>query len=144
MFLLNQQTAWYSAQTTQGSSALAPGTILAAVDKPPSVISDQTIPIPGHKGDQTDLLIWDYAAEDGDWVQVLVDGLPESEPFMILHQPRRISVPVGSVVTVLGIRDGGGGITYAVNFPAAQRTVRNGAPLGNPHGNAYTLTPSLR
>jgi hypothetical protein len=83
------------------------------------------------------MLVWDYAAEDGDMVSVLVNGAPMGESFTIMHAAKVVRVPTGSDVSVIGTRDGGGGITYAVNFPDAQRTVVNGIQTGEM--NRYVL-----
>ena len=86
----------------------------------------------------TKLYVWDYAGEDGDYVQVLVDGSPVTEEFMIKHQPREIEVPSAGVVQVKGIHDAGGGLTYAVHYDLNGESYFNNAPEGVL--NTYTLT----
>ena len=81
--------------------------------------------------------IWDYAAEDGDYVQVLVDGVAIGDPFMIKNKPVVFTVPSTGEIQVLGIRDGGGGITYAVHYEVNGTTYFNGTDVGD--GNLYTL-----
>lgn len=81
--------------------------------------------------------IWDYAAEDGDYVQVLVDGVAISDPFMIKNKPVVYTVPTTGEIQVLGTRDGGGGITYAVHYEVNGTTYFNGTDVGD--GNLYTL-----
>jgi len=81
--------------------------------------------------------IWDYAAEDGDYVQILVDGVAIGDPFMIKNKPVVFTVPTTGEIQVLGIRDGGGGITYAVHYEVNETTYFNGTDVGN--GNLYTL-----
>ena len=87
--------------------------------------------------DENKIHIWDYAAEDGDYVQVLVDGVAICEPFMIKNEPVVFTVPATGEIQVLGIRDGGGGITYAVHYDVNGTTYFNGTDVGN--GNRYTL-----
>ena len=87
--------------------------------------------------DESSLYIWDYAAEDGDYVQILVDGVAICDPFMIKHDPVVFTVPTVSEIQVLGTRDGGGGITYAVHYDVNGTTYFNGTDADN--GNLYTL-----
>ncbi len=81
--------------------------------------------------------IWDYAAEDGDYVQIIVDGAAIGDPFMIKNKPVSFTVPTTGEIQVLGTRDGGGGITYAVHYEVNGTTYFNGTDVGN--GNLYTL-----
>lgn len=81
--------------------------------------------------------IWDYAAEDGDYVQILVDGVAIGDPFMIKNKPVSYTVPTTGEIQVLGTRDGGGGITYAVHYEVNGTTYFNGTDVGD--GNLYTL-----
>ena len=87
--------------------------------------------------DETTLYIWDYAAEDGDYVQVLVDGTPLGDPFMIKNKPVTFQIPTVGEVQVIGTRDGGGGITYAVYYDMNHTTYFNGMDKGG--SNTYTL-----
>lgn len=87
--------------------------------------------------DENKIHIWDYAAEDGDYVQILVDGVAICDPFMIKNKPVVFTVPTTGEIQVLGIRDGGGGITYAVHYDVNGTTYFNGTDVGN--GNRYTL-----
>ncbi|MCQ2122283.1 MAG: hypothetical protein MJY78_10715 [Fibrobacter sp.] len=85
----------------------------------------------------TKIWIWDFAAEDGDYVQVLVDGKPVSEPFMIKNEPVSFDVSKNSVIKVIGVRDGGGGITYAFHLDALGQTYLNGTDVNQ--ANTYTM-----
>lgn len=85
----------------------------------------------------TTLYIWDYAAEDGDYVQVLVNGTPLGDPFMIKNKPVKFQIPTVGEVKVIGTRDGGGGITYAVYYDMNNTTYFNGMNKGG--SNIYTL-----
>lgn len=87
--------------------------------------------------DESKIHIWDYAAEDGDYVQVLVDGVAIGDPFMIKNKPAVYTVPTTGEIQVLGTRDGGGGITYAVHYEVNGTTYFNGTDVGD--GNLYTL-----
>ena len=48
--------------------------------------------------------VWDYAAEDGDYVQILVNGLPMTDSFMIRHKPKAFTVPSTGEVQIKGRR----------------------------------------
>lgn len=87
--------------------------------------------------DETKIHVWDYAAEDGDYVQVLVDGVPLGDPFMIYNKPVELTVPTTGDITILGTHDGGGGITYAIHYDVNGTTYYNGTNVGD--GNVYTL-----
>ena len=87
--------------------------------------------------DETKIHVWDYAAEDGDYVQVLVDGVPLGDPFMIYNKPVELTVPTIGDITILGTHDGGGGITYAIHYDVNGTTYYNGTEVGD--GNVYTL-----
>ena len=87
--------------------------------------------------EESKIHIWDYAAEDGDYVQVLVDGVAIGDPFMIKNKPVVYTVPTTGEIQVLGTRDGGGGITYAVHYEVNGTTYFNGTDVGD--GNLYTL-----
>lgn len=132
---INTTEAAKNALKNKSSISLAAGTILLLEDED---IGKQDYTIT-HKNDQSDtkIWVWDYAAEDGDYVQVLVNGVPISEPFMIKHKPVEITVPAVGKVQIKGIRDGGGGITYAVRYDLNGRTYFNSAPEGE--FNTYTL-----
>lgn len=85
-------------------------------------------------------LIWDFAAEDGDYVTVTANGVVVADNIMIKNKPVAIDIPIPSVVEVIGITDGGGGITYGVKFPGALENSAyfNAADEGST--NVYTLT----
>lgn len=88
--------------------------------------------------EQTKIWVWDYAAEDGDYVQVLVNGVPFTDSFMIKHKPKTFMVPAIGDIQIKGIRDGGGGITYAIRYEVNGKSYFNGTPEGE--FNTYTLT----
>ncbi|EGL18121.1 MULTISPECIES: hypothetical protein [unclassified Paenibacillus] len=86
------------------------------------------------------MLIWDFAAEDGDVVTVKVDGNILQANINIMHNPVFLDIPIPSVVEITGVKDGGGGITYGVKFPGAvqNNAYFNAAPVGS--SNVYTIT----
>ncbi|MBW6410136.1 hypothetical protein [Clostridium weizhouense] len=118
------------------STTVSAGTILLSKDENAGP-KDYTIT---HKSDEEDtkIWVWDYAAEDGDYVQVLVNGAPIGDAFMIKHKPKEISVSSVGKVQIKGIKDGGGGITYAVRYDINETSYFNGTPEGE--SNTYTLT----
>lgn len=85
-------------------------------------------------------LLWDFAAEDGDVVTVKVNGSVIAENVTIMHKPFVLDIPIPSTVEVVGVKDGGGGITYAVKFPGAVSgsAYFNAADVGS--SNVYTIT----
>jgi hypothetical protein len=115
---------------------LAPGVVLASADLRQRA-KDHVVEF--KKGIKyTSMLIWDYAAEDGDQVEILVNGAQVKAPFVIRHVPVAIELPVGAEVEVRGVVDGGGGgVTYAVNFPELPRSYLNSADPGT--SNRYSL-----
>ena len=117
------------------STELAIGVRLLSDDEP-TAVRDIDI-VHSHIYDNTDIWIWDFAAEDGDYVQILVNGVPLGDAFMIRHRPVQLNVPAVGSIQVLGIRDGGGGITYALHFGLNGTTYFNTAPVGG--YNTFTL-----
>jgi hypothetical protein len=89
-----------------------------------------------------ELSVWNFSdKEDGDYVQVFVDGSPQTEPFAIRHKPVKVSVPDKAVIQVKGIRDGSGnGITYGVTFSKTGETYLNTVPMNA--ANTYTIKTS--
>ncbi|QAA32583.1 hypothetical protein [Clostridium manihotivorum] len=89
-----------------------------------------------------ELSVWNFSdKEDGDYVQVFVDGSPQTEPFAIRHKPVKVSVPDKAVIQVKGIRDGSGnGITYGVTFSKTGETYLNTVPINA--ANTYTIKTS--
>lgn len=86
-----------------------------------------------------ELSIWNFEDdEDGDYVQVFVNGSPQTEPFAIRHKPVKVGVPDKAVIQIRGIRDGSNnGITYGVFFSKTGETYLNTVPLNA--SNTYTL-----
>ena len=114
---------------------IKPGTLLLSNDAT-GAAKDYTITVPANFS-TINLQIWDYAAEDGDYVQILHDGIAVTDIFMIKNSPVSVQVPVGGIVEVKGIRDGGGGITYAIFNPETGNTYFNRAPDNGV--NKYTI-----
>ncbi|SEM73207.1 hypothetical protein SAMN05192533_105124 [Mesobacillus persicus] len=140
MFFTNTATVDTSesaknALENQVSTGISAGVVLLQEDENLGA-QDYTI-THSSDADETKIWVWDYAAEDGDYVQVLVDGTPSSESFMIQHQPKELMVPSTGSVQIKGIRDGGGGITYAVRYDMNGTSYFNTAPEGE--FNTYEL-----
>jgi hypothetical protein len=131
----NTTEAAKNALENKVSTSLAAGVVLLSKDENVSQ-QDYTI-THNYENNDTKIWVWDYAAEDGDYVQVLVGGAAVAEAFMIKHKPVEITVPSVGEVQIKGIRDGGGGITYAVRYDLNGTNYYNSAPEGE--FNTYTL-----
>lgn len=123
------------ALSEQVSTELSTGAVILSADEELAA-QDHTI-VHNSDAEETKIWVWDYAAEDGDYVQVLVNGTPMTDAFMIKHKPREITVPAVGTVEIKGVRDGGGGITYAVRYDINGTTYFNTAPLNGQ--NIYEL-----
>ena len=132
---VDRSDAAQQAITEQVSTSLSVGTILMSSDENIGA-KDYTITHDSNQ-DESKIWVWDYAAEDGDYVQILVDGNPIGDAFMIKNKPQEFKVPTTGTVQVKGIRDGGGGITYAVRYELNNTNYFNSAPEGE--FNTYTL-----
>lgn len=120
---------------THISTTLAAGTKIMSADQKfagKDVTVKHTSP-----GGVLKMYVWDYAAEDGDYVEILVDGEPICEPFMIRNEAREFSVPAVCKVQINGIKDGGEGITYGVYFDVNEKTYYNCTVVGG--SNVYIL-----
>ncbi len=132
---VDRSDAAQQAIAEQVSTSLSVGTILMSSDENIGA-KDYTITHDSNQ-DESKIWVWDYAAEDGDYVQILVDGNPIGDAFMIKNKPQEFKVPTTGTVQVKGIRDGGGGITYAVRYELNNTNYFNSAPEGE--FNTYTL-----
>lgn len=132
---VNSSEEAVKALATQMSTELPVGVSLMSKDEQLSA-QDLTI-THSSMSNEEQIYVWDYAAEDGDYVQILVDGVPIGDAFMIRGKPVSFKVPTIGEIKVLGIRDGGGGITYAIHYDVNGTTYFNGTDAGN--GNLYTL-----
>jgi hypothetical protein len=86
------------------------------------------------------MLIWDFNKVDLDEVAVLVDGVPVKEKLILSENVTAINIPVPSTVTFTGVKDLGGGISYAVKFPNNHTTYFNVVTMGQ--YNTYTVLPT--
>lgn len=120
---------------TRVSNELPPGTILFSQDEVTEK-KDYTIEHSSNEN-ETNIYVWDYAAEDGDYVQILVNGVEYTDAFMILNESKVFTVPSTGDIQIKGIKDGGGGITYAVYYDLNSTIYFNSAPEGE--FNTYTL-----
>jgi hypothetical protein len=89
------------------------------------------------KTSEVNISIWDFAAIDGDYVQLIHDDKTYGEPFMISHGVKSFIVPAKGKLEIKGVKDGGGGITYAMNVKETGETYFNDAPEGG--FNTYTI-----
>ena len=82
--------------------------------------SDQQQALESQKSELVWLTVWDDRDEDGDIVAVESDGFRQQ--VQIAHAPARLALPRPRSGTVLlhGVRDGGGGITVAVQSGGGQ------------------------
>ncbi|NIZ19210.1 hypothetical protein [Entomospira culicis] len=92
-------------------------------------------------GDETltKVWLWDYAGVDGDVVLVKVNGV-EFARHTLTHDPISFEIPLDEVETlveVVGITDGGGGITYAIYFDFDGASYFNRVQKGS--NNHYTF-----
>lgn len=132
---VNTSSTAEAALETGVSTTLQAGTVLLSKDK--SISQEDYTIVHEQKSEKTKIWVWDYAAEDGDYVQILVDGSPITEAFMIKNKPRELTIPTSGDIQIKGIRDGGGGLTYAVRYELNGTTYFNTAPEGK--YNTYTL-----
>ena len=117
------------------SSVLSAGTVL--LDQDDGYVGGDLTITHSSKEDESTLYIWDYAAEDGDYVQVLVDGVSLGDPFFIRNSPKKFKIPTVGKIEILGVKDGGGGITYAAYYEFNHTSYFNGTDVGS--SNIYTL-----
>ncbi len=86
--------------------------------------------------------VWDYAREDGDYVQILVNGRALGEPFMLRNEPVSFMIPAVGEIRICGVWDGDDrGITYGVYFGAGRTIYFNGMDRGGSH--LYTLSKEV-
>lgn len=115
-----------------------PGKIVMSNDQ---VLSQRDFKIiVGSKTKQITISIWDFAAEDGDVVQIIDNGNPIDEGITLMHNAKTVTVPINGKVEVKGIKDGGGGITYALYVKETGETYFNNAPINGV--NTYTIANS--
>ena len=117
------------------STDLAVGTQLLSKDD--NYVGGDITLVHSSQDKENTIQVWDYAAVDGDYVQIKVNGSPITDSFMITHEPKTITVPTVGTVEVIGTKDGGGGITYAIRYGVNGMTYYNGTTEGNE--NKYTL-----
>lgn len=119
------------------ATGISPGTRMVSAD-PKMQATDRTVTIAEEGGGPLELSIWDFADEDGDYVQVFVDGKPQTDPFAVTQRAVKVKVPSSGLIQVKGIRDGNNdGISYAVFFNKTGETHFNIAPQGGM--NTYTI-----
>ncbi len=129
-----------SALSSHQSAVLSEGAVLLNSDSDAEYINGDLTIEHNYEEDKSKVWIWDYAAEDGDRVQVFVDGVALGDDFTIYHTPKEITVPSVSEVKLVGTHDGGGGITYAIRYELNGICYFNGMDLNG--DNTYTLQRS--
>lgn len=91
------------------------------------------------------LEFWDYEAEDGDWVRIVVDGNPYRE-FELKNFHKSVTIPIlfsekkEIFVNVIGVKSGSGPVTYAVQatgLGSSLSVYKNYADVGA--GNSYRI-----
>lgn len=91
------------------------------------------------------LEFWDYEAEDGDWVRIVVDGNPYRE-FELKNFHKSVTIPIlfsekkEIFVNVIGVKSGNGPVTYAVQatgLGSSLSVYKNYADVGA--GNSYRI-----
>ncbi|MCA9040003.1 MAG: hypothetical protein KDA65_06645 [Planctomycetaceae bacterium] len=85
--------------------------------KPPILSADSSLTAALEKGEQElyELELFDCCDEDGDVVEVLVNGVPFAT-VPIDHSGTKLSIPLAkgqNSITIRGVRDGGGGVTLS-------------------------------
>lgn len=123
----------------QISSQVAAGTVLFNKEENPGLQAKDFKVNEMKQGGPAKLVIWDFNVQDYDEVQIFVDGKPIHNSVVLTHTPAEFSIPVPSVVTIKGISDKGGGITYAVKFLPNNLTYFNVANVNEI--NTYTVVP---
>lgn len=121
------------------TKTVKPGEVLMAKDlemKPDNF----RVVLPDEQG-MVELQIWDFAKEDGDYIQVLVNDKPVTSELMILHKPVKVMVPAKAIVKIKGVKDGGGGITYAVYQERTGSTFFNSVPEGAVNTYSFGALP---
>lgn len=86
---------------------------------------------------QITVSIWDFAAEDGDMVQIIDNGKTLDKGFTLMHNAKTVTVPVNGKIEIKGLKDGGGGITYALYVKETGETYFNNAPINGV--NTYAI-----
>lgn len=84
------------------------------------------------------IYLWDFDVEDGDYVQIFVNGMAHTEAFLLKNKAVKVSVPSKGTIQIKGSQDGDEkGITYGVSFEETGEKYLNAAPLNGV--NTYTL-----
>jgi len=97
--------------------------------------------IPMRKGvSSSRMLFWANGMMSGSIVTVKVNGQAIAENLnLFATKPKVLEVPVPGVVEVVGVKDGGRGITYAVKLPGAAEDNVYFNTTSEGSSNSYTL-----
>ncbi|BCN29871.1 hypothetical protein [Anaeromicropila herbilytica] len=118
---LDQGTKWDNSKVAMDalkyrvSTELKPGTAMQSAKYENELSKDVKIKNNTNKK-KTKIWVWDYADEDGDYVQISVNGKEIGDPFLILNKPRVFTIPAEGEIEIKGIKDGINGISYAIKF----------------------------
>lgn len=114
---------------------IKPGTVMLDKDQEISA-KDYTIDI-NTKDTEMEIILWDFAAEDSDSIQVLVDGEVIADLVNINHNAQTFKVPTKGTIEIKGLKDGGNGITYALYVSETKETYFN-TPIAD-SSNTYII-----
>ncbi|WP_152656059.1 hypothetical protein [Oceanobacillus sp. CFH 90083] len=117
----------------QSSTEIESGFVLN--DTSDLAIEAQDFAVGDFDGGTARMLIWDFTGDSEDQIQIMVDGEIIRESHTLTSNVAAYSVPVPSVVTIVGIDQA----NYAVKFPERKNVLFNTVAPGG--ANAYTLTP---
>ncbi|MCY6485694.1 hypothetical protein OW763_15300 [Clostridium aestuarii] len=90
------------------------------------------------KDSEMNIFIWDYANEDSDCIQVLVDNKPVSNTIELTHKPKVLKIPTKGKIEIKGLKDGDNGINYAMYLSTTKETYFNSTSINS--SNVYTIS----
>lgn len=113
----------YYGKLVPGSFINGPGELFSKQDE--EVRSqDYVINIPSGQT-SIEAQIWDYAAEDGDSVVILKGDEEFGTTLELTNEPINITLETDANLRIVGARDNGDSINYAIYFPILDRFVLN-------------------
>lgn len=114
---------------------IKPGTVM--LDKDQEIpAKDYTIDI-NTKDTEMEIILWDFAAEDSDSIQISADGETIADSVAINNSPQTFKVPTKGTIEIKGLNDGGNGITYALYVSETKETYFNTTTVDS--RNTYTI-----
>lgn len=125
------------AKTEAAVTALKAGKIPPELEKAPQSVRDA---VRDGRMSLFTVLLMDFAAEDGDVVDVYVDGLPVGQ-VELSNAGNTLSIPLTSgkqhSFRVTAVQDGGGGVTFGARSSAGEMTTR---VMGVGESETWTIT----